>query len=344
MAGPQEANASVDSIAVGESWIQRNRDNFAISKIPRVAARDEDSGVDNTSYKLAALDNFMSKGLPEKWRPGQSLGSSRRLKEVDVQFAPEGYHTNSIGRVERNGVRYRFSDLENNIVPGRLSEAWQGQDKLLNYFLDNGFGAEIAFTNGGGALDDPSDYANQAPDKDIQEVARPFRKYASPGERMLVGMIDVQALDVLARHPVYTGAGTGSAIATQLPVDQFLMRFMSIHRFPLIPLGVVSDAALLGQAADISYIHAGRFWIGLIDPRSEWPEREDGSPGGPDGAIAYGDARTPEVVDWMQPGSEMREFEGRYSLEIYNPRGNEIQLGNNMKKEGAGGIFTTLPT
>lgn len=334
-----------DLITVGQSWTQANRSQFLLSAVPQVLVRGPREGVKAVTYQLPDLANALVDGNAlSAWEVGDALPLSRKLTSSTVTVTPEGYSTPIINRPLYRNTAHAFADLETNIAPMCLSMLHQGVDQALLAFLQGtgNFGSAKTFTNGGSALDAPSDYTNQKPDIDINTNLQPLRKWRGLGLKLECWM-DRHVVLVLARHPVYTGAGTGSAIASQLEPDEFVARFKAIHMLDDVKiLDPVYNTAKIGQTNAIKDIHNGLLWFGAVDRRGTMDLRRDGSPDAPDGAIQLAFAREPEVVTWADVATECEYFAGRTSYKIINPRG--TSFGHFYTASGAGGIFTTLPS
>ena len=245
----------------------------------------------------------------------------------------------------RQGL-HRFRDLENNKVPMLLSEAYQGIDKELYTFLQGNFGALKTFKRANGtdpagvALDKPAG-TNPAtqPDIDINEALRPLRVYAGMQGMRLEAWMSPNVAQVLSRQAVYTGAGTGSAVASQLVYEEFIRRFKAIHMLDQVVVSdVSSDTVLPGQTSAPAYIHNALLWFGLVDRRGAFDLTSEESADSPDGAIVIGMSREPEVVQFELPGTETQYYAGRTAYDIISPRG--ATFGCTFTPTGAGGILT----
>ena len=342
------SNATLTS--VGQSWIQTNGSVYGITKVPVCRALDRRSGRLSTTYELPALDNSLNNanGLLD-WEPGQALPVERGLASSSVTFTPRGVTTPILARPVGRDLRQTFRDLEVNIVPVVMTELMGGMERDLYSFLSTAgnWGGAQGFSNGAGgaatsAVDQFGGDAVQ-PDQDINVALRPLRKYQSLNGMALECYTNSHVLDVLSRHPAYTGAGTGSAIASKLPMDAFVERFMAVHRLnALHVMDSVVDTTAAGIASDPNFAANGLLWFGLIDRRGEMDLRTDGSLDAPDGALICASGREAEVASWITPGMETESFAGRASYQIFSPRG--ADFGVLMKPSGVDGIFATLPS
>lgn len=337
--------------AVGRSWTQANSDRFGWSEIPRVRCLDRRSGRTSTTYEIPDLDNALDNlhGLRD-WEPGQALPVERGLGATPVTFTPRGVTTRIIARPTGRDLRQVFRDLDNNIVPILLTELYGGVDRELAATLSNAanwLGGVVAdFTDGVGgiALQAVDDFGGDAiqPDEDMMVALRPLRKFQGLNGMSLECITNSHVLDVFSRHPTFTGAGVGSTIASRIPTDVFIERFMAVLRLDRLHVmdGVV-DLNPAGLAPDPNYLANGLCWFGLLDRRGEMDLRSDGSMDAPDGALYFAQSREPDVASWITPGMETESFAGRAGFDILIPRGDFGVVMN--PGPGGGGIFNTLP-
>lgn len=337
--------APVDINVVGNSWTQSNRSAFLMDSVPMARVLDRRNGRGSTTYEIPNLDNALQKGELLDWEPGQSLPVSQTIGSSDVTVTPRGRTTRLLADVTNRQGLHRFRDLENNKVPMLLSEAYQGIDKQLFTFLTNNFGAEVQFTqaNGtaaGAALDRPNaTNAAVQPDIDINEALRPLRIYAGMQGMKLEAYMSSNVAQALARNGAYTGAGTGSAIASQILHEEFVRRFKAIHMLDdVVVSDVSSDTVLPGETSAPAFIHNALLWFGLVDRRGAFDLTSEESADSPDGAIVIGMSREPEVVQFELPGTETQYYAGRTAYDIISPRG--ANFGVIFKGIGNGGVLT----
>lgn len=341
-----QALIAVEIERVAESWTQ-NEASFLHSLTPSGFVRDSRSLVKTTTYQLPDLANTLADGDGMMhWRPGTDPGEDKPLAYSPKTITPQGYA--NIGFDQRDlpgpGAPWQplVRDLENNIVPLQLSRASGSVDrKIVALLQSSAFGSAKTFTNGGSALDAPSDYANQAPDLDINTNLRALTKWMSLGFSLECWTTS-NVLQVLARHPVYTGAGTGSARPTSTPVDEFAEIFRRLHGLDRI---IVADSlvntARQGQTASARRTANTLLWFGLVDRRA-WDLVDPNSPDAPDGAIQIAWGCKPYVANWRPEGLEVERFQARASFDVFSPRGSDF--GFYFQATGAGGIFTSAPT
>jgi hypothetical protein len=335
-----------DLAQVGESWTQKNRENFAIARIPIAKCRDYRTGIKSTTYHLPALSNALlsAEGLAD-WEPGQSLPRATKLDEVPKVIYCRGKSTDAEPRpMNRNG-RHAYADLENNIVNRKLSLLYQGIDRAVyTAMTDTGtWGSAKAWTNGGSALEVKSDHSNQSPIRDIEAQLRALRKYKMGDQGRLECHLDANVAAVLASHLDYVGAGIGSAIPGKLATSAFVEQFQRLHGFDSVHVYEnCYNGAAAGQSEAPSFTMNGLFFIGIFDRRSaEFDLSFEGSPEQPDGCLCIGLGREPEVVSWTDVGEECEYFVGRTAYDVFSPRGSTH--GCFFQAAGAGGVFTTLP-
>lgn len=341
--------APVDINVVGQSWTQTNRSAFLLDSVPTARVLDRRNGRGSTTYEIPNLDNALQKGALLDWEPGQSLPVSQTIGSTTKTLTPRGRSTRLLTDVTNRQGLHRFRDLENNKVPMLLSEAYQGVDKELFTFLTTvgnwKDGTAKLFTkSGGGTAGSPLDSPEGAnpvvqPDVDINNEIRSLRVYAGIQGMSLEAWMSPNVAMALARHGVYTGAGTGSAIASQLVHDEFMRRFKAIHMLDKVVVsGVSSDTANPGQASVPAFIHDSLLWFGLVDRRGAFDLTSEESGDAPDGSIVLAMSREPEVVQFELPGTETQYYAGRTAYDIISPRGSDF--GVVFSGTGAGGVLT----
>lgn len=341
------AQLAQDIMVVGMSWTQKNRDRFAFSRMPRAKARSSTDRVYQVTYKLPNLSNALQNVALDDFDHGDNNNEIER-----ITYSPKSF--NVIRRASKRHARpmnstadIAYKDLEQNLPPMCLSKLYQGVsvDVVAAMTSTANFGAAKEFTTGASkSIDDPTDYTNQKPDIDINQQLRAIRRYADGTEFLLECHLDEEVLLVLARHPAYTGAGTGSAIASQLTPEEAVARIKSVHMLDAVHVYKSSyNAAARGQTADITNITNGLLFFGVFDRRmSEFDiTSEDKALMVPDGCLCIAIGRDAEVFFWQKPEEEQEYFQGRMSYVVFSPRGSTH--GFFYLSSGEGGIFTTLP-
>jgi hypothetical protein len=335
-----------DLAQVGESWTQKNRENFAISRLPIVKCRDYRAGIKATTYHLPALGNAMldAEGLSD-WEAGEAPPTARKLGEIPKTIYCKGKSSKLIARPMNRTSRHVYADLEDNVVGVALTELYQGIDRAVYTTMTDTsiWGSAKAWTNGGSALEVKSDHSNQSPIKDIETQIRALRPFKMGSAGRLECHLDANVAAVLASHLDYVGAGIGSAIPGKLAFDAFIEKFRSLHGLDAVFVYDNSyNSAMSGQTVALKSTMNGLFFLGIFDRRrAEFDLSYEGSPEQPDGGICVGLGREPEVVSWMDQGAECEYFVGRTAFEVFSPRGSSF--GCFFQAAGAGGIFTTLP-
>lgn len=378
------APTPVDIRTVGQSWTQTNAANFGYTQMPVALCLDRRSGRSATTYELPDFDNAMGKALGLRdWEPGQALPTERTVAATPVTFTPRGVTTRIISRPQNRPMNFVFRDLESNVIPILLSELSLGIEAELFALLGTagalGVGANwdsvtvagvaapniaAQFSDGAGAASTSplEDFGGNAiqPDADINIQCRRFRKFQGLNGMALECWVSGHVLDILARHPVYSGAGGGpgmltaaaaqnAGIAAILPRDVFITRFMAAHRLDrVVVMDSVTDTARAGQVPVENFTANGLLWFGLVDRRGgDFDLRSEGSLDSPDGAICYAKAREPEVATWSSPGMETDSFAARASFELFSPRGQTFGVTfaptAATSPSGTSGIFAALP-
>ena len=369
----------VDINTVGQSWTQTNADNFGFTQLPVALCLDRRSGRSSTTYELPNFDNAMGKVLGLRdWEPGQTLPVERTVGSSSISFTPRGVTTRIISRPQNRPMQFVYRDLEQNIVPVLLSELYLGIEGELDTFLNTAAnwdsvtvggvaapGTFAEFSDGAGAAATAplENYGGNAiqPDADINNQLRRMRKYQGLNGMSLECWINGHVLDVLSRHPVYSGAGGGpgmlvsasaqnAGIAAVLPRDVFLSRFMAAHRLDrVVVMDSVTDTVRAGQTSAINYTANGLLWFGLVDRRgAQFDLRSEGSLDAPDGALCMAKSRDAEVASWATPGMETDSFAARCAYDIFSPRGAQFGVSfastSADSPSGTSGIFANLPT
>lgn len=342
-----QALIAVEIERVAESWLQ-NEASFLHSQVPSGFVLDSRSLAKTTTYQLPSLNNTLADGDGMMhWRPGTDPGQAKPLQYTSKTITPQSYANTGYDQRDLPGPGAPWQplvrDLENNIVPLQLSRASGSVDRKIIALCQSAsvFGGAKVFTNGGSALDAPADYANQAPDLNINNELRALTKWMSLGFS-LECWTTTNVLQVLARHPVYTGAGTGSARPTSTPVNEFAEIFRALHNLDrVIVTDSIVNTARAGQTASVRRTANTLLWFGLVDRRS-WDLTSPASPDAPDGAIQIAWGVKPYVHNWRPEGYEVERFQARASFDVYSPRGSDF--GFFFQATGGGGIFTTAPT
>lgn len=336
---------AVDLTSIGQSWVQSSRGRFLWSKLPTCLAVGFREGRTSTTYPLPKLDNSLAKGVGMvDWQPGDANPTTRILGSIDATFTPRGKRSQVINRPTKRKAAHILRDLETNVVPLQMSFAYQQIEAEVVARMANATIYGTAKTFGGtGALDTFA--SDQTPDYDINENLMPMVKWKSLG-LTLTCVMSTHVMTVLARHPVYSGAGTGSAIAATLPRAEFEKRFLAAH--PQIDelhiVDTVIDTARAGQTSAPRINGNTLLWFGLLDRRGSYDLREDGSQDAPDGALMIAMSHEPEVVTWETPGSEVESFASQAEFAVYFPRANDANAADFAHFYGASEIFTTDPT
>ncbi len=320
----------LDIAQVGQSWVDTNRENFLFSQMPNGFAPYAPDGYGTVTYRIPAFDNSLQKGTGlDNWEPGDALPMSRGMGEETVTITPIGRTTDLISRAADRPIANRFADLENNISPILLSQAYQGLDLAAVAFLKNAsnFG-QLTFT-GTGALDT---FANdQIPFYNVLSKAiAPLRKYAKSVPGMAVEWwMESHVLDVLVSHWNFQGAGaTVSAIALSSgPMvglrEALLAMFRSTLGIEVKVFDTVSDTVERGLTSAPQEISYGLCWIGVVDRRVGRWDLMTADVIKPDGAIQIGLAQEPEVDSFIIPGSKQETFRALTAFEVFSPRGSD---------------------
>ena len=340
----------VDLVTVGESWVTENQGNFLWPRLPRVLCLPRRTGHGTVNYKLPALDNFMLKGNLGDWEPGQAKRASRAPGSVDATFTPRGRDVVPMDRPLNRPRPHRYRDLETNIVPGQLGELWQGMDKdvvtILGTVANWDGGAYKTFTGGGSALDVPN--ATQQPLRDIITDTQPQRKYAARAGYKYIAIMDFHVAVTFAGHPDFTGAGTGSAIASMITLAEMEARFRALLMVDEVWIvGEVSDTVEEGIASSINHLTNGLLFFGVFDFRaSQYDLRDRESNDAPDGALCLALADMPAVRATQDIRHQVEYFDAEVSYDAYQPRsaGAASPFGMVYQPTGANGIFTALPS
>jgi len=320
--------SALDIAQVGQSWVDTNLSNFMFGQSPQGFMPSKPDGYSSTTYKIPAFDNSLYKGSLIDWEPGDARVASRALGSVDVTVTPIGRSTREIGRAVNRPVANRFADLESNISNILLSQLYQGIDKDMAAFLVSASNYTSVTITGTADWDDF--VLDQSPMWDVlSKMIAPLRKYAKSVPGMVPEWwIEDHVVDVLTSH--FNFNGTGAAVASNKPLQagpQVLPRagFVQIVKANLgIDVKIfsgVSDTVEYGQTSVPREVAYGLCWIGVVDRRASRWDIMSADVIKPDGSIQVAMSRAPEVVSFIEPGSEIETFVGRASYKIFNPRG-----------------------
>ena len=327
------AVTDVDINRVSKSFVQSNLGSFAISTMPKALCLDRFTGRSNkTDYDLASLSNALQSSTNLRdWSPGIDPPAPTTLEESAVSFTVRIRSTYSLVRPLKRGqtMEHRFADLENNIVPIQLSKVYQAHDAdIAAAMVNSSLFTEIAFTGTSGeGLDQPTDYAQQNPIKDIENNLVLLRPYANFAGLELRCYMSGKVASVLATHPAYTGGGTGSAVASGLPRADFISRFSSLHGCKTFVFDNLTNSAALGASASIveTFNQANSsavLFFGLFDTRgASFDLRSQDTNDAPDGALVWACSQDPTVAQYLDERKQVQEFWGRAGYTIYSPRG-----------------------
>jgi hypothetical protein len=327
------AVTDVDINRVSKSFVQSSLGSFAISTMPKALCLDRFTGRSNkTDYDLASLSNALQSSTNLRdWSPGIDPPAPTTLGESAVSFTVRIRSTYSLVRPLKRGqtMEHRFADLENNIVPIQLSKVYQAHDAdIAAAMVNSSLFTEIAFTGTSGeGLDQPTDYANQNPIKDIENNLVLLRPYSNFAGLELRCYMSGKVASVLATHPAYTGGGTGSAVASGLPRADFISRFSSLHGCKTYVFDNLTNSAALGASASIveTFNQANSsavLFFGLFDTRgASFDLRSQDTNDAPDGALVWACSQDPNVAQYLDERKQVQEFWGRAGYTIYSPRG-----------------------
>jgi hypothetical protein len=323
------AVTDVDINRVSKSFVQSSLGSFAISTMPKALCLDR---FNKTDYDLASLSNALQSSTNLRdWSPGIDPPAPTTLGESAVSFTVRIRSTYSLVRPLKRGqtMEHRFADLENNIVPIQLSKVYQAHDAdIAAAMVNSSLFTEIAFTGTSGeGLDQPTDYANQNPIKDIENNLVLLRPYSNFAGLELRCYMSGKVASVLATHPAYTGGGTGSAVASGLPRADFISRFSSLHGCKTYVFDNLTNSAALGASASIveTFNQANSsavLFFGLFDTRgASFDLRSQDTNDAPDGALVWACSQDPNVAQYLDERKQVQEFWGRAGYTIYSPRG-----------------------
>ncbi len=327
------AVTDVDINRVSKSFVQSSLGSFAISTMPKALCLDRFTGRSNkTDYDLASLSNALQSSTNLRdWSPGIDPPAPTTLGESAVSFTVRIRSTYSLVRPLKRGqtMEHRFADLENNIVPIQLSKVYQAHDAdIAAAMVNSSLFTEIAFTGTSGeGLDQPTDYANQNPIKDIENNLVLLRPYSNFAGLELRCYMSGKVASVLATHPAYTGGGTGSAVASGLPRADFINRFSSLTGCKTYVFDNPPNSAALGASASIveTFNQANSsavLFFGLFDTRgASFDLRSQDTNDAPDGALVWACSQDPNVAQYLDERKQVQEFWGRAGYTIYSPRG-----------------------
>jgi len=336
------AVTDVDINRVSKSFVQSSLGSFAISTMPKALCLDRFTGRSNkTDYDLASLSNALQSSTNLRdWSPGIDPPAPTTLGESAVSFTVRIRSTYSLVRPLKRGqtMEHRFADLENNIVPIQLSKVYQAHDAdIAAAMVNSSLFTEIAFTGTSGeGLDQPTDYANQNPIKDIENNLVLLRPYSNFAGLELRCYMSGKVASVLATHPSYTGGGSGSAVASGLPRADFISRFSSLHGCKTYVFDNLTNSGALGGTTSIveTFNQANAsavLFFGLFDTRgASFDLRSQDTNDAPDGCLVWACSQDPNVAQYLDERKQVQEFWGRAGYTIYSPRGTGASVASDL--------------
>lgn len=354
---------------VAQSWVQ-DMGVYRYLDAPAVLTHDRRTNRRNTTWQLPKIDNSLNKtGRWHAYEPGEALGPIGTVKKGTVTATPVGYAGLILSKTDdelagMNGDQL-FEDLAmgGDGVPLLMAQASQAIDAdiVAALFNTTNYGAVTSFTGTGTkGLDDPSDYTNQQPIRNINSALQSLRWRQSLGLR-LVCHVHPLVLDVLSEHPDYTGAGIISVnknalSAGKLTRSEFIGRFAAVHSIDEVRVYEgVEDTVAPGQTSSPNYLATDStigplFAFTLEDhSRDEWDVSAGGAVAGPDGGLAVAWGRRPSVITWREDKYESTYWQIRCSYHIVAPRyqadtdANFGVIFRGVTSGGNMGVFTTAP-
>jgi hypothetical protein len=364
----QAATVDETLTMVARSWVQ-DMGVYQYPKAPQVLTHDRRTNRRNTTWQLPKIDNALDKtGLWHAYEPGEALGQIGTVKKGTVTATPVGYAGLILSKTddELAGVNgdQLFEDLAmgGDGVPLLMAQASQAIDGGLVGALYNAtnYGAVVSFTGTGTkGLDDPSDYANQQPVRDINSALQGLRWRQSLGLR-LVCHVHPLVLDILSEHPDYTGVGLltsrTAGLSGKMTRQAIVERFMDIHKIDEVRIYEgVADTVAPGQTSAPNYLATdstvGPLLSFTLDDhtRPNFDVSAGGAITGADGGLAIAWGRMPTVVTWREEKYESTYWQIRSSYHIIAPRyqsdtdANFGAIFRGVTSGGNMGVFTTAP-
>lgn len=267
---------------------------------PIVRCSDYNSGVEDTTYKLAKLQtSLLDGGELKRWRYGTNPPEPDAIETGTVTITPEGTHSNPYTYAKNVSRQHLVKDL-NNQAPDHLGKVYRSIDLALATALQSTtyWGSAVSFT-GGSPLKAHGSDTNPIEDIDGAIRDNDLDDFQEMG-LSLECWISRDVARILAAESDYSGGGSGSGVPAKLPMQQFLSMFKDIHGFDrVVLLGGAYNSAEEGATASVSGIATGVLWIGLIDRRKKsWDNTarpSAGINGGPDGAFAIALSEDPRI-------------------------------------------------
>lgn len=318
---------------VGAAWVQNNQADFPFFSLPSARTNPLADGYSGTvNYDLPKLEKFLQAGLLVDWKPGNPLPQDDKWDYTGVSATVTSRATKPETRNLRSRVP-RYSDLEGRIVPGMMGRMYSGVLKEMVNFLTNtsNFGTARLFV-GTDPLGDLDSDGSQAPLNDIENDLNDIRIYEDGRQFQIECIMSIDTLDILRRKTDYHGAGAGSAVASALPVEQFLQTFMAIHRISKVHLirtavnrSGPGATASIGRPKenDASTGGGGILWFGVMDRRaSEFDMRYGSTPDfSPDGALVFWRGDDFLVTNEVHTNQRIERFHGTVEFGFSSPRG-----------------------
>ena len=317
------ATADVDAEICAEAWVQANQDAYVWTKLPRAAVRSRREGASGTTtYPVPALNEFMGdvSGLMP-WSPGNDVPPPEAIAESTVTISIKDRATPRTRAMPlRIDGAHRLARIQNQFVPGELSVLYQGIEAALVNLLSGS-----AFTSttwsGTGTLQANSS-ADHTPLADLRGELLPYLKYRSNGRYRLAMIVDQRVLSVLSGYVEFHGAGAGSGTVSQVSEAVLIDNLKTLLMIDdIYVIRTATESVHAGQTSALADVGGGILWCGLIDAAGSSYDLKTYNDMGPDGALALGISREPEVVSWDDEGKEVRYYHGRTEYDVFAPRG-----------------------
>ena len=318
------ATSPVDINVVGESFADANLDSYVWSKMPQATVLDSRAGRNGTTtYEIPALGNALdnaTSGLVD-WRYGDAIPADRGINHSTVTVKVREIGTDrSIMRPSRRDYTHRLADLETNITPLLLGQLYGSMETLMVDFIEATFTAYTTWDNS--KVLDAFDSTAQ-PLRFLLSKLAALRKFQSLSGMSCEMLVDRRVLLNLGAYEEVSGGGTGSGLASVMPLDALKTRLQTALDLDAVHVfNAARNTAALGATEALENVGQGVLACIVVDRRSaSYDLTSEGTYDSPDGGLISAVSRMPEVVSGIDEIKECEVFHARAGFKPVSPRG-----------------------
>ena len=312
---------SVDTtIKITQGTFVQNSVGWLWQALPLVQVFDFNQEVRKTTYDIEPMTNAMQPGgAALEWEPGNTPPEPDFDEQNSVTVHPKGFATKPkvINENATPDIIHRKARDRTNY---HLQRAFISLDKACDTGLTNTTPFTSLTFTGTGALD--TEASDHVPHKDVNDDLRSLRQFRAVNGLSLEAIMGEEVARILSGYTAYTGAGTGSAIAKAILLDEFALRFAAQHSLDRVHIiRKTTNTAEYGQTASYSR-EVDFLWMGLLDRRRQpFVAKQGQDTEGPHGAIALamGAPYMPRISTWTPAGTEVMISNAKWSHDVITP-------------------------